>query len=77
MFILEKFTHTDVKTNPGHVIAARSGGKYPPNTSIKILVHHAHSDEPITFTSDGKLNLILLDIRLIHIILVISNREGK
>lgn len=52
----EKFNHGDVKTNPGHVIAARSGGKYPPNTSIKVLVHHAHSDEPITFTSDGEFN---------------------
>ncbi|XP_047023656.1 phosphatidylinositol 4-phosphate 3-kinase C2 domain-containing subunit alpha [Helicoverpa zea] len=50
--VRKRFTHSDEKTNPGHVIAARSGGKYPPNTSIKILVHHAHSDEPITFTSD-------------------------
>ncbi|XP_013196087.2 phosphatidylinositol 4-phosphate 3-kinase C2 domain-containing subunit alpha isoform X1 [Amyelois transitella] len=49
--IRKKFVHTEA-TNPGHVIAARSGGKYPPNTSIKILVHHTHSDEPITFTSD-------------------------
>jgi hypothetical protein len=54
MLITEKFVHSDSKTNPGHVIAAKSGGRYPPNTSIKILVHHAHSDEPITFTSDGK-----------------------
>ncbi|XP_028163897.1 phosphatidylinositol 4-phosphate 3-kinase C2 domain-containing subunit alpha isoform X2 [Ostrinia furnacalis] len=50
--VRKRFVHSDRKTNPGHVIAARSGGKYPPNTSIKILVHHAHSDEPITFTSD-------------------------
>ncbi|XP_073962722.1 phosphatidylinositol-4-phosphate 3-kinase catalytic subunit Pi3K68D isoform X4 [Choristoneura fumiferana] len=50
--VRKKFVHTDASTNPGHVIAARSGGKYPPNTSIKILVQHAHSDEPITFTSD-------------------------
>ncbi|CAG9791840.1 unnamed protein product [Diatraea saccharalis] len=50
--VRKKFVHSDLKTNPGHVIAARSGGKYPPNTSLKILVHHAHSDEPITFTSD-------------------------
>ncbi|KAL4710311.1 hypothetical protein ACJJTC_011127, partial [Scirpophaga incertulas] len=50
--IRRKFVYSDSKTNPGHVIAARSGGKYPPNTSIKILVHHIHSDEPITFTSD-------------------------
>ncbi|XP_052751533.1 phosphatidylinositol 4-phosphate 3-kinase C2 domain-containing subunit alpha [Galleria mellonella] len=49
--VRKKFIYEDV-TNPGHVIAARSGGKYPPNTSIKILVHHTHSDEPITFTSD-------------------------
>lgn len=51
----ERFVYTDEKTNPGHVRAARSGGKYPPNTSIKILVHHAHSDEPFTFTSDGEI----------------------
>ncbi|KAG6448082.1 phosphatidylinositol 4-phosphate 3-kinase C2 domain-containing subunit alpha isoform X2 [Manduca sexta] len=50
--VRKRFVHTDEKTNPGYVIAARSGGKYPPNTSIKILVHHAHTDEPITFTSD-------------------------
>ncbi|KAJ0179212.1 hypothetical protein K1T71_004924 [Dendrolimus kikuchii] len=50
--IRKRLVYTDDKTNPGHVIAARSGGKYPSNTSIKILVHHAHSDEPITFTSD-------------------------
>ncbi|KAJ8724887.1 hypothetical protein PYW07_015845 [Mythimna separata] len=50
--VRKRFNYLDEKTNPGHVIAARSGGKYPPNTSIKILVHHAHSDEPITFTSD-------------------------
>ncbi|XP_068627599.1 phosphatidylinositol 4-phosphate 3-kinase C2 domain-containing subunit alpha [Battus philenor] len=50
--VRKKFVYSDDKTNPGHVIAARSGGRYPPNTSIKILVHHAHSDEPITFTSD-------------------------
>ncbi|KAM3968313.1 LOW QUALITY PROTEIN: phosphatidylinositol-4-phosphate 3-kinase catalytic subunit Pi3K68D [Aphomia sociella] len=49
--VRKKFVHDD-SNNPGHVIAARSGGKYPPNTSIKVLVHHAHSDEPITFTSD-------------------------
>uniref|UniRef100_A0A2H1VGX9 SFRICE_000012 n=1 Tax=Spodoptera frugiperda TaxID=7108 RepID=A0A2H1VGX9_SPOFR len=50
--VRKRFVYSDEKTNPGYVIAARSGGKYPPNTSIKILVHHAHSDEPITFTSD-------------------------
>ncbi|XP_049865129.1 phosphatidylinositol 4-phosphate 3-kinase C2 domain-containing subunit alpha isoform X2 [Pectinophora gossypiella] len=50
--VRKRFTYSDEKSNPGHVIAARSGGKYPPNTSIKILVHHAHTDEPITFTSD-------------------------
>ncbi|XP_061378857.1 phosphatidylinositol 4-phosphate 3-kinase C2 domain-containing subunit alpha isoform X2 [Danaus plexippus] len=50
--VRKKFIYTDVKTNPGHVIAARSGGRYPPNTSIKILVHNTHTDEPITFTSD-------------------------
>ncbi|XP_045492000.1 phosphatidylinositol 4-phosphate 3-kinase C2 domain-containing subunit alpha [Colias croceus] len=50
--VRKKFTYTDEKSNPGHVIAARSGGKYPPNTSIKILVHNSHTDEPITFTSD-------------------------
>ncbi|KAI5641910.1 PI3-kinase family, ras-binding domain-containing protein [Phthorimaea operculella] len=50
--VRKRFVYTDETTNPGHVIAARSGGKYPPNTSIKILVHHQHNDEPITFTSD-------------------------
>ncbi|XP_045533800.1 phosphatidylinositol 4-phosphate 3-kinase C2 domain-containing subunit alpha [Papilio machaon] len=50
--VRKKFVYSDERTNPGHVIAARSGGRYPPNTSIKILVHHAHSDEPIIFTSD-------------------------
>lgn len=50
--VRKRFLYSDEKTNPGHVIAARSGGRYPPNTSIKILVHHAHSDEPFTFTSD-------------------------
>ncbi|CAB3256692.1 unnamed protein product [Arctia plantaginis] len=50
--VRKRFVYTDENTNPGHVRAARSGGKYPPNTSIKILVHHAHSDEPFTFTSD-------------------------
>ncbi|XP_059060030.1 phosphatidylinositol 4-phosphate 3-kinase C2 domain-containing subunit alpha [Achroia grisella] len=49
--VRKKFVHDDV-TNPGHVIAARSGGKYPENTSIKIIVHNEHTDEPITFTSD-------------------------
>ncbi|KAJ2950780.1 hypothetical protein O0L34_g9045 [Tuta absoluta] len=50
--VRKRFVYTDETTNPGHVIAARSGGRYPPNTSIKILVHHQHNDEPITFTSD-------------------------
>ncbi|GBP48239.1 Phosphatidylinositol 4-phosphate 3-kinase C2 domain-containing subunit alpha [Eumeta japonica] len=50
--IRNKFDYKDRCTNPGHVIAARSGGKYPPKTSIKIIVHHTHSEEPITFTSD-------------------------
>ncbi|CAK1578120.1 unnamed protein product [Parnassius mnemosyne] len=50
--VRKKFVFSDEKTNPGHVIAARSGGKYPPNTSIKVLVYNAHADEPITFTSD-------------------------
>ncbi|XP_026313861.1 phosphatidylinositol 4-phosphate 3-kinase C2 domain-containing subunit alpha isoform X2 [Hyposmocoma kahamanoa] len=50
--VRKKYVYSDENTNPGHVIAARSGGRYPPNTSIKMLVHHAHSDEPITFTSD-------------------------
>ncbi|CAH2091791.1 unnamed protein product [Euphydryas editha] len=50
--VRKKFVYSDEKTNPGHVIAARSGGKYPPNTSIKILVYNSHTDEPITFTSD-------------------------
>ncbi|XP_045520078.1 phosphatidylinositol 4-phosphate 3-kinase C2 domain-containing subunit alpha isoform X1 [Pieris brassicae] len=52
--VRKKFVHTDEKTNPGHVIAGRSGGKYPPNTSIKILVYNSHTDEPITFTSDAE-----------------------
>ncbi|XP_046978612.1 phosphatidylinositol 4-phosphate 3-kinase C2 domain-containing subunit alpha isoform X1 [Vanessa cardui] len=50
--VRKKFVHSDEKTNPGHVIAARSGGRYPPNTSIKILVYNSHTDEPIIFTSD-------------------------
>ncbi|XP_063635795.1 phosphatidylinositol 4-phosphate 3-kinase C2 domain-containing subunit alpha [Cydia splendana] len=50
--VRKRFVHSDHASNPGHVVAARSGGKYPPNTSIKILVHHNHSEEPITFTSD-------------------------
>ncbi|CAK1551645.1 unnamed protein product [Leptosia nina] len=50
--VRRKFTYTEDKSNPGHVIAGRSGGKYPPNTSIKILVYNTHTDEPITFTSD-------------------------
>ncbi|CAH0717341.1 unnamed protein product, partial [Brenthis ino] len=50
--VRKKFTYTDEQTNPGHVVAARSGGRYPPNTSIKILVYNSHTDEPITFTSD-------------------------
>ncbi|CAH2063570.1 unnamed protein product, partial [Iphiclides podalirius] len=50
--VRKRFAHTDERTNPGHVVAARSGGRYPPNTSIKLLVHHRHSEEPITFTSD-------------------------
>lgn len=62
--VRKKFVYTDERTNPGHVIAARSGGKYPPNTSIKILVHHAHSDEPITFTSD-------VESKVEHVILTV------
>ncbi|XP_050681509.1 phosphatidylinositol 4-phosphate 3-kinase C2 domain-containing subunit alpha isoform X2 [Leptidea sinapis] len=50
--VRKRFVYSDEVSNRGHVVAARSGGKYPPNTSIKILVHNSHTDEPITFTSD-------------------------
>ncbi|XP_045763916.1 phosphatidylinositol 4-phosphate 3-kinase C2 domain-containing subunit alpha isoform X1 [Maniola jurtina] len=50
--VRKRFSHTDERTNPGHVVAARSGGRYAPNTSIKLLVYNSHTDEPITFTSD-------------------------
>lgn len=65
-----EYEYSNEKTNPGHVIAPRSGGKYPPNVSIKILVHHMHSHEPITFTSD-------VESKVEHVILTVVCSLGE
>lgn len=50
--IRAEHNYKDAQSNPGYVIAARSGSKYPPNTSIKLLVYHTDPEHPVTFTSD-------------------------
>ncbi|TNN49178.1 Phosphatidylinositol 4-phosphate 3-kinase C2 domain-containing subunit alpha [Liparis tanakae] len=52
-----KFPHGDVSTNPGFVLSpvmAQRGGGGDNSCSVKVSIEISESQQPVTFTCDGK-----------------------